>query len=319
MKKTIVLLSLFSLLISCTQAPKEAKEIAEIDLKLVFENFHSQFFSINPDNLQGLKQKFSYLFPKHIKDSVWLSRLQQSDEKKLFKKVDSVFGNLEKEKKAIEDLYKHIRYYKPSFKAPKTITVISNLDYEHPIIYADSLAFVSLDMFLGKDSEVYSSFPKYISRTYTKDHLTVALASEISHRQFYFKNGRSFLEAILYHGKKLYVLEKLLPKTPKHILMGYSKDQYDWAMANEGMIWSYFVGNDMLFSTDKTLSKRFIEKAPFSKFYMDLDAQTPGSIGKWMGYTIVKAYDAKNDSSLQEILALDAESLFRKSKYKPKK
>ncbi len=319
MKKTIVLLSLLNVLISCTQASKEAEEIAKIDLKIVFENFHSQFFTITPKNFQGLKQKFSYLFPNHIKDSVWLSKLQYSDEKILFEKVDSVYGDLEQEKNAIENLYKHIQYYKPSFKAPKTITVISNLDYEHPIIYADSLVFISLDMFLGKNSEVYSSFPKYISSTYTKEYLTVSLASEIAFRHFYIKNGRSLLEAMIYHGKRLYLLEKLLPKTPKHILMGYDKEKYDWSDANEGMIWAYFVSNDMLFSTDKTLSKRFIETAPFSKFYMDLDAKTPGSIGKWVGYNIVAAYAAKNESSLQELLALDAETLFVKSKYKPKK
>ena len=109
--------------------------------------------------------------------------------------------------------FKHIRYYKPSFKAPKTITVISNLDYEHPIIYADSLAFISLDMFLGKNSKVYSS-PKYISSTYTKEHLTVALASEIAFRHFYIKNGRSFLESMVYHGKRLFLLENYFQKLP---------------------------------------------------------------------------------------------------------
>ena len=76
------------------------------------------------------------------------------------------------------------------------------------------------------------------------------------------------------------------------------------------MIWAYFVSNDMLFSTDKSLSKRFIETAPFSKFYMDLDSQSPGSVGKLMGYNIVTAYMDRNKSNLQEMLQLDAETLF---------
>ncbi|MGB2128975.1 MAG: gliding motility lipoprotein GldB [Flavicella sp.] len=319
MKKNIFLLSILALLVNCSKESKVENKISKIEIQLDFENFHQQYFSTTPEKFQDLKQKFPYLFPKNIEDSVWLSKLQESDEKILFEKVDSVFENLSNEKEAILNLYKHISYYNSSFKAPKTITVISNLDYEHPIIYADTLAFVSLDMFLGKDSEVYSSFPKYIANTFTKEQLIVALAREISKRQFYIKNGRSFIETMLYHGKKLYLLEKLLPDTPKYDLIGYSEEQYNWALANEGMIWSYFVSNEMLFSTDKSLNKRFIDKAPFSKFYMDLDARTPGSIGKWVGYAIVKAYAARNQNTLQEILTLDAETLFVKSKYKPKK
>jgi hypothetical protein len=67
------------------------------------------------------------------------------------------------------------------------------------------------------------------------------------------------------------------------------------------------------------LNQRFIEVAPFSKFYMNQDELSPGRIGVWMGWQIVNSYMKHNDVSLQELLKIDEDIIFTKSKYKPKK
>jgi uncharacterized protein YjaZ len=59
--------------------------------------------------------------------------------------------------------------------------------------------------------------------------------------------------------------------------------------------------------------------APFSKFYLEIDNDSPGMVGRFIGWQIVRAYMKANKSSLQELVALDAETLFNKSKYKPLK
>jgi uncharacterized protein YjaZ len=49
------------------------------------------------------------------------------------------------------------------------------------------------------------------------------------------------------------------------------------------------------------------------------DRQSPGRIGVWLGWQIVKSFMQNNDVSLQKLLTIDSEDLFKKSSYKPKK
>jgi uncharacterized protein YjaZ len=80
----------------------------------------------------------------------------------------------------------------------------------------------------------------------------------------------------------------------------------------------YFIEKKLLFSTDTKLNKRFLENAPFSKFYLHQDRQSPGRIGVWIGWQIVKSFMQNNDVSLQKLLTTDSEDIFNKSRYKPK-
>ncbi len=75
----------------------------------------------------------------------------------------------------------------------------------------------------------------------------------------------------------------------------------------------------MLFDTDTELSERFINEAPFSKFYIANDKDSPGRIGVWFGWQIVQSYIKNNDVTIQEMLATPNEIIFKKSKYKPRK
>ena len=60
--------------------------------------------------------------------------------------------------------------------------------------------------------------------------------------------------------------------------------------------------------------------APFSKFYLEIDNETPGRIGQWIGWQIVRAYVQNNpDISATQLLKTDYKTIFEKSKYKPKK
>ena len=85
-------------------------------------------------------------------------------------------------------------------------------------------------------------------------------------------------------------------------------------------MWSNLVENKLLFDSNPKNEMRFIRPAPFSKFYLEIDNQTPGRVGQWLGWQIVRSYMENNDDvTLQELLAMDAKTIFEKSKYKPKK
>jgi len=129
----------------------------------------------------------------------------------------------------------------------------------------------------------------------------------------------SYVSRIVQEGKKMYMTSLFLPSANQAEIMGYTVDQLNWAEVSESNIWKYFIKKEMLYSNDPTLTDRFIEDAPFSKFYLEVDKDSPGRIGVWFGWQIVNSFMEHNDLSLKEMLVLDNEELFKKSKYKPKK
>ena len=83
-------------------------------------------------------------------------------------------------------------------------------------------------------------------------------------------------------------------------------------------MWEYFVSNKLLYSSDSKLPNRFINLAPFSKFYLEIDNETPGRVGQWVGWQIVRSYMQNNEVSVIQLLKADPTEIFEKSKYKPK-
>ena len=104
-----------------------------------------------------------------------------------------------------------------------------------------------------------------------------------------------------------------------HEKIGYTIDQYQWAEANEFYIWQYFVEKELLYDTDKKLVSRFISPAPFSRFNLELDSESPGRVGQYIGWQIVKSYIKNNPTSLSKMLQMDALEIFKNAKFKPKK
>ena len=115
------------------------------------------------------------------------------------------------------------------------------------------------------------------------------------------------------------VLSLLLPEISDDEIIGYTEEQWNWAEMSESNIWKYFVQNELLYSTDPELSRRFIDEAPFSKFYLEVDRDSPGRIGSWFGWSIAQAFMSNENPGIRELISIDNEELFKKSKYKPAK
>ena len=160
---------------------------------------------------------------------------------------------------------------------------------------------------------------QYIKENNTQQHLIVDVAEAIIERQIPNSKDRSFVGKMIYEGKKMYLLDMYLPSVKDKEKIGYEDDKFNWVLSNEEQIWLYFIEKKLLFSTDTKLNKRFLETAPFSKFYMEHDNLSPGSVGVWVGWQIVRSYMKHNDVSLQELLKINDLDLFNKSKYKPRK
>lgn len=311
-----ILLTIFS---SCKKNDINAIDTSKINVNFSVDRFEVDFYNTSLKTLSSTKEKYPLLFPEYIDDSVWISKINNKDERELFVETQKIYKDFSSIKNQLTSLFKHITYYNPKFTSPKVITMLTNIDYDNKIIYADSLLLISLDAYLGKNHEFYADYPKYIKENNTKERIIVDVANAIISEQILRNNSRTFLSKMIYEGKKLYLLDVYLPTISNKEKTGYSKEKLTWAENNEEQIWKYFIENKLLYSTDTKLNKRFLENAPFSKFYLEQDNLSPGRIGCWVGWKIVASYMKHNDVSLQKLIELDAESLLNNSKYKPKR
>ncbi|MCK5679072.1 MAG: gliding motility lipoprotein GldB [Flavobacteriaceae bacterium] len=319
MKLKLFSLLLFLSILSCSKKENNKVNTDNIKVDVVVDRFDQKFYTTSPENLSDLKNEFPFLFPEPNPDSVWINKMQNKDEQDLFAESQKLYADFSSEKEQLSSLFKHIKYYYSEFKEPKVITVLTNVDYEHNVILADDLLFISLDIFLGKKNEIYDSFPSYVKQNYTKEHLIVAVAEPFAKQLIPPLSDKSFVARMIQEGKKLAMMQAFLPNVDEAEILGYTTEQLMWAEKSEVEIWKYFIQNLMLHSTDPELSKRFIIEAPFSKFFLEIDKESPGKIGVWFGWQIVQSYMKNNKISIQEMMVVDNQEIFNQSKYKPKK
>jgi hypothetical protein len=118
---------------------------------------------------------------------------------------------------------------------------------------------------------------------------------------------------MIYYGKLRYILKALLPKSEDHIIMRYNPEEYDFAVASEFEIWEYLIEMNWIYSIDMKVKLRFFEEAPST---VGIDG-SPGRIGQFMGWQIVKQYmEANEDVTIEQLLLETNEAKILKE-YKP--
>ncbi|WKD85022.1 hypothetical protein KCTC32516_00360 [Polaribacter huanghezhanensis] len=318
MRKYFFIFSLFTILFSCDNKQENQIDVSAIEVNFSINRFDIDFYTTKVDSLFKTKAKYPFFFSKNEPDSIWIKKIKNTDEQQLFAETQKIYADIDFLKNDLMQLFKHIKYYNPDFNAPKVITLLSNIDYQNKVLYTGDYLLISLDVYLGKNHKFYSDYPSYIKQNFEKINIVIDVAKAIIPKQNN-TNDRTFISKMITEGKKLYLLDTYLPNVKEYQKIGYSKEKYNWAIENEEQVWKYFIENKYLFSTDTKLNKRFLELAPFSKFYRSEDALSPGRIGAWIGWQIVKSYMLHNDVSLQQLFKTPSEEVYKNSKYKPKK
>jgi gliding motility-associated lipoprotein GldB len=304
--------------LSCDKKNTIEKAVAEIPLELKIERFDKIFFETPPQDLEKVKKEFPYFFPAGNDNSIWLNKMQDPLWRELYTEVQKKYADIEPVKSELTSLFKHIKYYFPKTKTPKVITIISEMDYSNKAIYADSLVIISLELYLGKEHKFYQ-FPNYIKQNFEQKQIMPDIVSSFSLQKIAPLTDKKMLSQMIYYGKQLYLKDLLLPEYSDADKMGYSEEQIVWCKENESYMWRYFLENEMLYSDDQKLIPRFINPAPFSKFYLEIDNESPGQVGAWIGWQMVRSFAKNNEVSLTDLLKMNAKEIFEKSKYKPSK
>lgn len=318
MKKIFLFLTLTIAFLSCDKKTKEEKAVETIPVDIKVVRFDKLFFETPPSDLNKLKTQFPYFFPAGNDDSVWLNKMQNPLWKELYAEVQKKYTDFEHIKKELDTLFKHIKYNFPETKTPKVITLISEMDYNNKVVYTDSLVLISLELYLGKEHKFYE-FPDYLKQNFERNQIIPDVVSGFSFQKTAPITETNLLSQMVYFGKQLYLKDVLIPHYSDAEKIGFTTKQITWCEENESYMWRYFIEKQLLYSNEQKLNNRFINPAPFSKFYLEIDNESPGKVGIWIGWQIVRSFMKNNEVSIQEMLKMNTKELFEKSKYKPKK
>lgn len=246
--------------------------------------------------------------------------LTYKDYTDLFDSVQAKFPDTKKLDARLMKLFQTIRFYFPKTRYGTVYYFISGLN-QWSAVTVDSLVGVGLDMHLGKQYPFYESIqlPFYQIARCEPEYIPVNVCRAI-HEDLFPQDpeGKNLLDLMLMKGKELLFMEYMLPDVPEEQLIGYSKEQLEWCKKNEGMIWNYFVKNNLLYSTHWQEILRYVNDGPTST---GMPAESPGNIGSWIGWQLVRTWAEKHTTlSLQELLAdkKNGQQILEAARYNPK-
>jgi len=286
-------------------------------LKVNIDRFDKKFQLSDSIELAELKKNYPYFFPSNYPDEVWKNRKKDSIQIEIFNQVENIFNEDEFLNNKLSNFFSRKKKYYKKFQLPKIISVITDVDYNNRVILTDSILLLGLDNYLGSDHYFYDGLPNFIKEDLKKQNIISDIAEEYARKSILKKKMYTFLEKIIYHGKILYYKDIMIPEEQDHLKMGISLNKLNWAIANESKVWGYFIENEILFNPDINLGKRFIDDAPFSKFFLEIDNDSTEKIGRFIGWNIVRSFMKNNNVSFEKMLQLDPKDIYYNSKYKP--
>ena len=319
MKKLIFLLISFFCFIQC----KKNDAIEKVDIKksvdLNIERFDKLYAAATTKTLPELKNQYPFLFPTQFPDSIWYAKLNDPIFKELNVEVSKQFSDNSKIEDDLEMLVSRIKHYFPEEKTPRVITLVNEVLIDKKAFYTNDLILISLDTYLGKNHKFYEPFAEYQKANLEPHQILPDLVTNFAFRKIMPSQDKTLISEMIYYGKLHYLKDLLLPETPNYQKIGYTAIQEKFCIENEFQMWSYLVDEKLLYDNNIKNYQRFIEDGPFTKFYLEIDRESPGRIGQWLGWQIVKSYMENNDVSLDQLLKTEPTVIFNKSKYKPKK
>jgi hypothetical protein len=338
MKKSILFLLLSAALFSCKDK-SGAPDVSGIPVNIPVVRFDEDFFRIDTNDLagglRGVAQKHPEFYIDFMQNILGVNgsdtnqqTLQVTREfirgyAPIQQFLAGKFRNTSQFQKELEQAFRYVKYYFPQYKTSSAIFFTGPFDAPGVSNTNAGFAF-GLQQYAGKDFTEYQApvfqemFPTYISRRFSSEYMVANCMKSVTEEIFPDRSaGKPLIEQMIEKGKQWYVLDKFLPDAPDSVKTGYTQKQLDWCAANEGMIWSYIVKNEELNSLSPAVIQTYIGEAPFTQGMPQ--EFSPGNLGQWIGWQIVKKFAGKNGKlSIEELMRTPATTINEQAKYKPK-
>lgn len=323
--------------VSCNN--NSGPDVSKVPVDIKIDRFEQAFFKTDSNNvmpgLRDVQKQFPYFIDDFTENILGAGTI--SDTNKTLIKATSQFVSsyqpvnnfLQKKysdlswlKGELKDAFQHVEYYFPKYKTPRIVTFVGPFDAPGVAITPQALA-IGLQAYAGSDYPFYLSqqgqeiFPTYISRRFDKQYMTVNCMKAVSEDLYADRSGAlSLIEQMVEKGKRWYLLDKFLPSVNDSLKTGFTTKQLQWCKENEGNMWNFLLQQSDIFTTEQSQIQLYIGEGPTTQVF---PGDSPGNIGQWLGWQIVKTYVSKNPSlTPQQVMQTDAKTIFNESKYKPR-
>jgi len=337
--KKIILLSLVAVFLFSCKNRKGIPDVSGIHVELTIDRFDKTLFSLDTAGmvsaLNRLKEKHPDFYDDFMKEvlgvsgsatdssTLFITRQFIRDYAPVYDSIQLKYRETDWLKKELQEAFRFVKYYFPQYKPGKIILFMGPFDAPGVATTKTGLA-IGLHQFAGKDFSVYHTaqlqdlFPLYISRRFSPEYITANCMKAVALDLFPDQSaGKPLIEQMVEKGKQWWLLDKFLPHTPDSIKTGYTALQLKWCKENEGLIWSDVVRNEDLNSLNPTVIQTYIGEGPFTQGFSH--EYSPGNLGQWLGWQIVKKFVAKNSGlKPEEVMRTPARKILDEAKYKPR-
>lgn len=305
----------------------------KLDLKV--NRFEKSLFDINEENVAELSANwktnfgtFDEVFAGQIMQKgnltgeqyhrELLAFTQHKDMREAYDSVAVMFADFSDIQQELELAFWQFSDKFPSYPIPEITTFFGGFNYG--VVTYDNNIAIGLENFLGHNSKYFNLLgdPDYL-RFQKQKKFIASNVMEVWLNEYFqqYIGGRDLLSQLIYKGKVMYCIDKMLPNLSMEDKFRFTAEQMDWVVENETSIWQYIIHEDLLFSKDEQKFRTLINYAPFAKGMPD---QAPGRVGYYIGYKMVSEYMDNNEMDLEQLMSLtDSRQFLKQSKYKPTK
>ncbi len=333
MKRYIyIMLAMGFALIGCKREKRHA-DLTGIDFEIKIGRFDSAFWTLDTtkvaEEFQRLKMEYPDITPIYtekvvrfghpdsaITHETYLFFRRDTAVKHLYTDALKIYSDMSDIERDLTTAFRRAQYFLPQFATPNVYCHVSGLNQS--LIIDETFISLSIDNYLGADYPLYEQIgiykyqrPNMRYEKVASDYITAWLSSEFS-----TSLANNLLTDIIHRGKILYTVSVLLPETPEHIIMGYSKEQWDWVKSNETGMWNSLIYTKDLYTTNMITKNKYINDGPFT---LPFTQESPGRAGVYIGWQIVESYMRNNpEISIQQLLQQpDAQVILNNSNYRP--
>ena len=319
----------------------DAPDVSHIELELDIRRFERDLFQADTaqmavvlDSLRAAYPQFSLIFFNQILGindprvapqgpAAYLRGfVQHPPVQELYDSIQYHYPDMQGVEADFEQAFRYFRHYFPEEPMPTVTTFVSEYAVA-AFVYGENDLAVALDYFLGEDYPYQKinpgdpAFSSYLLRTFNREHLVSKAVQALIGGLVQEPRSRRLLDLMVHNGKKLYVLDRLLPYTPDSIKLEITATQTEWLEENELEMWAYLLKEELLYSNDWQNIRKLVEYSPHSP---GMPPEAPGRTANWIGWQMVEAYmERYPETTLPELLAMeDAQKLMDASRYKPR-
>jgi hypothetical protein len=249
----------------------------------------------------------------------------------VYKQSQDLYKNFSSTAKELEDGFRYVKHYFPAYNVPSIITTVGPMDALAPMsnnepspnYLGENFLAIGLQFYLGKDFSIYndpgyisSVAPLYRSARFSKEYIASDVFKLVIDDLFPDSSSRyPLIERFIEKGKRLYLLQQFLPNSNDTLLIGYTGKQLKWCKENERSMYNFFIQQNLLFEIDPALTQNFTTDGPTTQ---GMPEQSPGNIGAFLGWEIVKAYMQKKPSvTVAQLMRTSNKNIFNEADYKP--